>query len=174
MSHGRVITLPQLTDHVGGLFFESPWMAVDAEHLGQFAYSTYLDPEHTDLTASKNNPLGAELVDGFLLLSMLTAFHFNNSPVTGEGIYGFNYGMDRVRFTHPLFIGQRIRCVATIAAAEARADGTYLVTTDNTIEIEGNEKPAMVARWVTLFATRENDENPESAEQVERSPHTEA
>lgn len=167
MSHSGAITLPQLVDHVGQLFFESPWMAVDNDHLGQFAYSTYLDPEYTDLTASKNNPLGSELVDGFLLLSMLTAFHFNNSPITGEGIYGFNYGTDRVRFTHPLFVGQRIRCVATISAVEPRPDGTYLVTTDNTIEIEGVEKPAMVARWVSLFATRENDESIEPAASTE-------
>lgn len=170
MSHSGAITLPHLADHVGELFFESPWMAVDNDHLGQFAYSTYLDPEYTDLTASKNNPLGAELVDGFLLLSMLTAFHFNNSPITGEGIYGFNYGMDRVRFTHPLFVGQRIRCVATIAAVEPRPDGTYLVTTDNTIEIEGNEKPAMVARWVSLFATRENDASAEAAVSTQAQP----
>ena len=149
MSQSRAIHLPELTDHVGELFFESPWMAIDQEHL---------DPAYTDLTASKNNPLGAELVDGFLLLSMLTAFHFNNSPIKGDGIYGFNYGMDRVRFTHPVFVGQRIRCVATVAAVDPREDGTYLVTTDNTIEIEGVEKPAMVARWVSLFATREPGE----------------
>ncbi len=163
MSHRRAIALPQLADHVGELFFESPWMAIDPEHLGQFAYSTYLDPDYTDLTASRNNPLGAELVDGFLLLSMLTAFHFNNSPIEGEGIYGFNYGMDRVRFTHPVFVGQRIRCVASIAAVDPREDGTYLVTTDNTIEIEGNDKPAMVARWVSLFATRQTNEQADEA-----------
>ena len=136
MPHSHAITLPELAEHVGALFFESPWMAIDQEHLSPFARSTYLDPAYTDLTASKNNPLGAELVEG-------------------EGIYGFNYGMDRVRFTHPVFVGQRIRCVATIAAVEPREDDTYLVTTDNTIEIEGIEKPAMVARWVSLFATRE-------------------
>lgn len=164
MSHSRAITLPELDSHVGELFFESPWMAIDQEHLGQFAFSTYLDSAFTDLTASKNNPLGAELVDGFLLLSMLTAFHFNNSPIEGEGIYGFNYGMDRVRFTHPVFVGQRIRCVATIAAVDPREDGTYLVTTDNTIEIEGNEKPAMVARWISLFATRAAGELSESSD----------
>ena len=170
MSQSRAIHLPELADHVGELFFESPWMAIDQEHLGQFAFSTYLDPAYTDLTASKNNPLGAELIDGFLLLSMLTAFHFNNSPIEGEGIYGFNYGMDRVRFTHPVFVGQRIRCVATVAAVEPRKDGTFLVTTDNTIEIEGVEKPAMVARWVSLFATREPGEQAEASRDTTSDP----
>ncbi|KRA24567.1 hypothetical protein ASD65_09190 [Microbacterium sp. Root61] len=156
MSQRRTMPLPTIVEHVGSTFFESPWMSVDSEHLGQFAVATYLDPAHTDLTASKNNPLGATLVDGFLLLSMLTSFHFNESPLSGEGIYGFNYGLDRVRFAHPVFVGQRIRCVSVLVEAEARGDGTWLVKTDNTIEIEGEDKPAMVARWVCLYATRDD------------------
>jgi acyl dehydratase len=159
MSQNHAVTLPELADRIGSDYFTSPWMSIDADHLSRFGYSTYLDPEYTDLTASRNNPLGAELVDGFLLLSMLTAFHFNNSPIAGDGMYGFNYGTDRVRFTSPVFVGQRIRCVATIAAVDPRPDGTYLVTTDNTIEIEGSEKPAMVARWLSLFATRDDATN---------------
>lgn len=151
----RTVPLSDLANHIGETYFESPWMSIDEPHLSQFAYATYLDPAFTDLTASKNNPLGATLVDGFLLMSMLTAFHFNNSPVSGDGLYGFNYGMDRVRFTHPVFVGEKIRCVATLDEVEARADGTYLVKTDNTIEIEGKDKPAMVARWISLFATRD-------------------
>ncbi len=154
MTTRRSIPLAELAQHVGQTFFQSPWMAIDQEHLSQFSFSTYLDPAFTDLTASKNNPLGATLVDGFLLVSLLTAFHFNNSPVAGEGLYGFNYGMDRVRFTHPVFLGEQIRCTAVLAEVEARPDGTVLVKTDNTIEIEGRAKPAMVARWVSLYATR--------------------
>ena len=107
----RTVPLSDLAHHIGETYFESPWMSIDEPHLSQFAYATYLDPAFTDLTASKNNPLGATLVDGFLLMSMLTAFHFNNSPVAGDGLYGFNYGMDRVRFTHPVFVGEKIRCV---------------------------------------------------------------
>lgn len=159
MPQRRTVALTDLAHHRGETFFESPWMTIDEKHLSQFAYATYLDPEFTDLTASRNNPLGSGLVDGFLLMSLLTAFSFNNSPVKGEGIYGFNYGMDRVRFTHPVFVGQRIRCVSILAEVEPRPDGTCLVKTDNTIEIEGQQKPAMIARWLTLFATREDGRN---------------
>lgn len=159
MSQQAPVTLAELESLVGKTFFESPWMSIDQEHLKQFAFATYLDDEHADLTASKNNPLGSTLVDGFLLLSMLTMFHFNNSPIKGEGIYGFNYGTDRVRFMNPVFVGENIRLVSTIVSAETRPDGTVLVTSDNTVEIEGKEKPAMVARWVSLFATREDNKN---------------
>lgn len=161
MSQRRSIPLAELHKHAGEEFFTSDWLAIDAEHLSAFATASYLDPEHADLTASKNNPLGSSLVDGFLLTSLLTLFHFNNSPVRSQGIYGFNYGLDRVRFTHPVFIGQRIRCVATIAEVTPRPDGTVLVATDNTIEIDGEAKPAMVARWLSLFATREDGANVE-------------
>ena len=159
MPQRRAIALTDLSEHVGEEFFTSDWLEIDADHLSQFAYATYLDPSVTDLTASRNNPLGSSLVDGFLLTSLLTAFHFNHSPVAGEGIYGFNYGMDRVRYTSPVFLGQRIRCVATLAEVEPRPDGTVLVKTDNVIEIEGADKPAMVARWLSLFATREDGAN---------------
>lgn len=161
MSQRREILLSDLHLHAGKEFFTSDWLAIDAEHLSAFATASYLDAEHADLTASKNNPLGATLVDGFLLTSLLTMFHFNNSPVRGEGIYGFNYGLDRVRYTLPVFIGQKIRCVATLAEVTPRPDGTVLVTTDNTIEVEGEEKPAMVARWLSLFATRDDGTNVE-------------
>lgn len=159
MSQGRAITLDTLGEYVGQELFRSPYMAIDQEHLAEFSSATYLDPQYTDLTASKNNPLGATLVDGFLLLSMLTAFQFNNSPLVEAGMYGFNYGLDRVRFTRPVFVGENIRCVATLVEAEARPDGTWRVITDNVIEVEGSDKPAMVARWVCLYATRDDHAN---------------
>lgn len=156
MSQSRVIPMDQISAHVGETMFVSPWTSVDTEHLAQFAWSTYLDPEVTDLTASRNNPLGSNLVDGFLLLSMLTAFHFNGNPLTADGMYGFNYGLDSVRFTHPVFAGQQVRCHAVLVDASTRPDGTIRVVTDNTIEIEGVDKPAMIARWVCLYARRDD------------------
>jgi acyl dehydratase len=159
VSRARTIPLAEIPGHVGKKFFQSPWTSVDAAHLSQFAWATYLDPEVTDLTASKNNPLGATLVDGFLLLSMLTALYFNNSPLSDAGIYGFNYGLDRVRFTHSVFVGQSIRCTATLVEADPRPDGSWRVVTDNVIEIQGEDKPAMVARWVCLYARRDDGGN---------------
>lgn len=141
-----------LRDYLGTTLFTSPWITIDQEHLAQFSWSTYLDPEYTDLTASKNNPYGSELVDGFLLVSLLTSIQFNYSPVRVSGIYGLNYGLDRVRFVSPVFVGQRIRFVSVLDKLEPRGEGV-LVTTTNTIEIEGQDKPAMVATWLTLQMT---------------------
>lgn len=147
------VTIPpdQAPAMIGETLFVSPWTEVDREHLAQFAWATYLDAGHTDLTVSRNNPLGPDLVDGFLLLSLLTSMHFNNSRIDPAGLWGLNYGLDRVRFTSPVFAGERIRCVAVLTAAEDRGDGRMLIKTTNTIEVEGRDKPAMVAEWVCLY-----------------------
>lgn len=151
------IPLDQAHAKIGETLFVSPWIEIDREHLAQFAWSTYLDPEHTDLTVSKNNPLGPELVDGFLLLSLLTALHFNNSPLHADGLYGLNYGLDRVRFTSQVFLGERIRCVTVVDSVEDRGEGRRLIKTTNTIEVEGRDKPAMVAEWISLFIPGEKE-----------------
>ncbi|MGB3697529.1 MAG: MaoC/PaaZ C-terminal domain-containing protein [Gordonia sp. (in: high G+C Gram-positive bacteria)] len=133
----------------GDDYFLSDWFTLDREHLQQFAWSTYLDPEHVDLTVSHNNPLGADLVDGFWQVSMLLYFHFKYGAGGADGEYGFNYGLDRVRFPAPLMLGQRIRVHCQILAAADHPSGT-LVTTRNTMEVEGQERPCMVADLLLL------------------------
>ena len=96
----RTVPLSDLATTFGGTCFRSPWMSIDRPHLPQFAYATYLDPANRP-DGEQEQPAGHTLVDGFPADDMLTAFHFTNSPVAGDGLYGFNYGMDRVRFTHP-------------------------------------------------------------------------
>lgn len=143
----------------GSEYFVSDWLELDREHLQQFAWSTYLDPAHVDLTISKNNPLGADLVDGFWQVSVLLYFHFKYGKQGPNGEYGFNYGLDRVRFTAPLVLGERIRVRAEVLATEQRAGG-LLITTRNTMEIEGKERPCMVADLLLMRVTP----NPEGAQ----------
>lgn len=137
---------------VGETFYVSDWFTIDEEHLRRFSWSTYLDDEHVDLTPSRNNPMGSDLIDGFLLLSLLTYFNFKHAPRTQDETYGYNYGLNRVRFTSPVMLGERVRLESTVAAAEPRSGGVRL-TTDNVLHVEGREKPAMVAQWVTLQHT---------------------
>ncbi len=79
----------------------SGWLTIDRAHLSEFAHATYLDPAYVDLTPSRNHALGPDLVDGFLLLSLLVQFEFAVPLVQTDGRYGYNYGLDRVRFTAP-------------------------------------------------------------------------
>lgn len=143
----------------GQAYFLSDWFTLDREHLQQFAWSTYLDPQHVDLQVSKNNPLGADLVDGFWQLSSLLYFHFKYGRRESNGEYGFNYGLNKVRFLAPLMLGQRIRVRAEVVAVEARPNG-LLVTTRNTMEVEGQERPCMVADLLLLRVAPETPGEP--------------
>lgn len=134
---------------VGQEYFLSDWFELDREHLQQFAWSTYLDPAHVDLTVSKNNPYGADLVDGFWQLSVLLYFHFKYGRGGANGEYGFNYGLNKVRFITPLMLGQRIRVRAQILDIAAHPHGR-LLTTRNTMEVQGQERPCMVADLLLL------------------------
>jgi acyl dehydratase len=138
----------------GDEYYVSDWFTLDEEHLRAFSYSTYLDPEHVDLTISKNNPFGSDLVDGFWMVSMLLYFNFKYGRRGSEREYGFNYGLDGVRFTAPLMLGERIRVRSVIDKLKPHPQG-ILVSTRNTMEIEGKEKPCMVATLHLLRITPE-------------------
>jgi len=80
------------TDRRTGLCLRAP---IDREHLREFAHATYLDRAYVDLTPSRNHALGADLVDGFPLLSLLVHFEFAVPLVQTDGRCGSNYGLDR-------------------------------------------------------------------------------
>jgi acyl dehydratase len=147
-------SLPEL---VGETAYVSDWMTIDVEHLRLFAESCYLAPEHVDLAFSKNNPYGAELVDGFLLLSMLVFWNFRELPLKGGQAWGLNYGLNRVRWITPVMVGDNIRAKCDVLAMEPR-NGGWLGTMEITVEREASEKPAMVAEWLCLFMEGDHEQ----------------
>ncbi len=136
----------------GDEYYQSDWFELDEEHLREFSHATYLDEEHVDLTISKNQPFGANLVDGFWMVSMLLYFNYKYGRRSSDAEYGFNYGLDRVRFTAPLMLGERVRVRAVIKDVRKHPEG-LIVTTSNTMEIEGKDKPCMVADLLLLRIT---------------------
>ena len=101
---------------------------------------------------TSDDPYGPELVSGFLLLSLLVHFHKKHGVSPAEGLYALNYGTDRVRFLTPVMAGQRVRCRARLRSLETRGDGSWRVATENTLELEGSQRPAMGADWITFHA----------------------
>ena len=129
----------------------SAWLTIDQEHLSEFGHSTYLDPAHVDLTPSRNHALGPELVDGFMLLSLLVYFDFSSPLLRTPGGYGFNYGLDKVRFVEPVFVGERVRVRREVVAAETRSPTRLRLTVDVTMEVDREvAEPVMFARWITM------------------------
>ena len=133
----------------------SEWMTVDQAAIDQFGESTRaLDWLHNDPErARRESPFGGTIATGFWSVSLLT--HFTRQVFDRdypEGVrYALNYGLDKVRWTAPIPVGARIRNHLQLTGIEDRGDGRLLVTTSNRIEIEGAEKPAMIAQWRMLM-----------------------
>jgi acyl dehydratase len=142
----------ELKDYVGQELFVSDWIVVPLEQELAFQAATLLTKEHLGFEPASEDPYGPELVSGFLLLSLLVYFHKKHRLSGAEGFYGLNYGTNRVRFLAPVMAGQRVRCRARLQSFDARADGTWRVVTENTLELEGSKRPAMVADWITYVA----------------------
>ena len=128
------------------------WFEMTQDRIDQFADVT-IDHQfiHVDPEAAKASPFGTTIAHGFLTLSMLT--HLSTSipqdPETLKGvIMGVNYGFDKVRFVAPVPSGSRIRASAVIKSAELKGSSVN-VTRTYTIEVEGSDKPAVVADWIT-------------------------
>ncbi len=128
------------------------WMEVTQDRIDGFADVTE-DHQfiHVDPEAAKATPFGSTIAHGFLTLSMLT--HLSGSirqdPARYAGlVMGVNYGFDKVRFISPVKVGSRIRLRSVLANVELKGDAVQATRTQ-TIEIEGEDRPALVADWIT-------------------------
>ena len=130
------------------------WFQVTQDQIDQFADITHDHPFiHVDPERAKDTPFGTTIAHGFLTLSMLT--HLSGSassappdPAKYAGMLtGINYGFNKVRFVSPVKVGSRIRARAVTANAELKGNAVEL-TRNITVEIEGEEKPALAAEWV--------------------------
>lgn len=131
------------------------WFTVTQDQIDQFADVTH-DHQfiHVDSERAKDTPFGSTIAHGFLTLSMLThlaagASKSKPDPARYEGVVmGINYGFDKVRFVSPVKVDSRIRARAVTANVELKGNMVQ-VTRTFTIEIEGGDKPALVADWIT-------------------------
>jgi acyl dehydratase len=130
------------------------WLEIDQDRINGFADVTedhqfiHVDPD----MAAQLSPWKVPIAHGFLTLSMLTklAGSVPLDPATYDGVVmGINYGFDKVRFINPVKVGSRIRVASALKAAELKDPSTVQVTRTMTIEIDGDDKPACVADWIT-------------------------
>ncbi|WP_374598438.1 MaoC family dehydratase [Sphingosinicella sp.] len=148
-----------LSSLVGQEILVSDWISISQEEIDAFGKVTRdIDPMHVDPNyAREHSPFGQTILFGFQTLSMLSHLcspirYRHDGGVVG---YDLNYGLNRVRFISPVPVNARFRNRMTIKSVEQREDGAYLITSENTIEIEGQERPALVAEWIGLVS-REN------------------
>jgi acyl dehydratase len=137
-----------LKDRVGEEVGVSPWVEVSQERIDTFARAIN-DPQwiHVDTERAKSSAFGGTIAHGFLTLSLLShlserTFSFSDRKM------GVNYGLNRVRFTSPVRSGSRVRARFTLARYEPIEGNGVEVTWNTVIEIEGADKPALVAEWI--------------------------
>ncbi|MFZ5963999.1 MaoC family dehydratase [Thalassococcus sp. BH17M4-6] len=134
----------------------SEWVVLDAARVRAFADATedwqfiHLDEDR----AAAETPFGGAVAHGFLTLSMLSAMSYQVMPDLPGIKASINYGFDRIRFVSPVRVGSRIRGRFTVAEVD-EAPGRLTVHWDVSIEIEGAEKPALVAAWITRLELEE-------------------
>ncbi|CAN5445094.1 MaoC family dehydratase [soil metagenome] len=127
----------------------SDWYLIDQPRIAAFAEATD-DRQwiHLDTTRAAEGPYGTTIAHGYLTLSLLPHLTADALTVAGTGMR-LNYGLDRVRFTNPVPAGSRVRARTAVAAVEPTKLGVR-VTLDITVEIEGHERPALVASQILV------------------------
>lgn len=146
-------TFDNAHEFVGREIGVSGWHPVTQEQVDRFADVTrdhdwmHVDPER----ARRELPYGGTISFGFYTLSLLTAFSHEVGLWPDGADYGLNYGLNKVRWMAPVPVGGRIRGRFVLESFEPHPSGGFLSTTRATVEIEGEDKPAMVAEWLGLF-----------------------
>ena len=130
----------------------SNWITVDQKMIDDFAKTTHdeqwihVDPER----AAKETPFGGAIAHGFLTLSLASRFAYDCFAMMPGQVMGINYGMNKLRFLMPVKAGSRLRGRFTLQDVKARDATSMLRTNTLTIEIEGEETPALIAEWLGL------------------------
>jgi acyl dehydratase len=149
-----MMTLEEMNNSIGKDLGTSKWIEINQEQINTFAECTD-DHQwiHVDEKMAKNGPFGTTIAHGFLTLSMLTALG-SETAIIPEGIkMAMNYGFDKVRFLNPVKVGSKIRTKAVLKSVTDKGGGRILLSIGHTVEIEGEEKPALIADWLTMFFT---------------------
>lgn len=147
----RLLPLADYLAKKGSALGTSDWILVDQDRIDRFADVTgdhqfiHVDPE-----LAAQTPFGTTIAHGYLTLSLLSRMAYDVLPGIEGTRMGVNYGLNSVRFLAPVKSGRRVRGHFTMADVVERAPGVIQTTTSVSVEIEGEDKPALAAEWVTL------------------------
>ena len=147
-----IVEMQELPNLPGTELEPTGWLEITQERIDQFADATN-DHQfiHVDSERAEKSPFDSTVAHGYLTLSLATFFGMQ-SGVQPEGLtMALNYGSDKVRYLAPVRVGARIRALQKIAAVTEKRPGHWLITTAVTIEIEGEETPALIAEILVLY-----------------------
>ncbi|GAA6152033.1 MaoC family dehydratase [Pseudoteredinibacter isoporae] len=147
----NIIKREDIESVIGQVSEPSPWHTITQEQINVFADCT-LDHQfiHVDPEKAKQTPFGTTIAHGFLSLSLLSHFAESCGFVMEGTQMGVNYGCDKVRFLAPVKVNSRIRGVAKLQSIEEKHPGQFMIKSEYTVEIEGEDKPALIAEWIAM------------------------
>ena len=148
----QLATFDEIRSKAGREVGVSSWIVVDQARIDAFADATE-DRQfiHTDPAAAAQTVFGGTIAHGFLSLSLLSRMGAEAMLVPDSLRVAINYGLDRVRFLAPVKAGSRVRGRFTLDSVEEKAPGQILMRHIVTVEIEGEDKPALTAVWLGLM-----------------------
>jgi acyl dehydratase len=147
------VSLETYQNMVGQEIGVSSWHVVDQTRIDSYAdviedhQFIHVDPER----AKNETAFGTTVAHGFLTMSLLSIMSYEVMPVVAGTTMGVNYGFDKLRFVSPVRSGSRVCGRFTLAEASLRKPKELQSRTHVTVEIEGEEKPALVADWIGLL-----------------------
>jgi acyl dehydratase len=143
----------QLAEHIDQELGASSWITLDQQRINEFAHCT-LDDQwiHVDIErAAKESPFGGTVAHGYLTLALLAPTTMEVMMARVQASSALNYGLEKVRFLAPVRAGKRVRNHIKITGVEDKGKGRVLVTCENSFEIEGETKPAVVATTLAML-----------------------
>jgi acyl dehydratase len=149
-----IASLDEIRAHVGREVGVSSWLTIDQPRIDAFAEATE-DRQfiHTNPAAAAQTPFGGTIAHGFLSLSLLSRMAADAMLIPQGVKMAVNYGFDRVRFLAPVCSGRRVRGRFVLDSVEEKAPGQVLMRHSVTVEIDGEDKPALTAIWLGLIFT---------------------
>ena len=148
-----IVTQDELKELVGSHIGTSDWLTIDQPMIDKFADATG-DHQfiHIDVEKAKLTPFGGTIAHGFLSLSIMPVLTAMTDMPRLDGVkMGVNYGGNKTRFLSPVRSGKRVRGHFKLLEVEEKRPGQWQQTVEYTLEIEGEEKPALIAEWISQF-----------------------
>ena len=146
-------SMATLSEFVGRELGVSPWTRVDQDRIDSFAACTgdrqwiHVDVER----ARRDSPFGGTIAHGYLTLALVASLSMELGLVPADASSGLNYGLDKVRFMAPVRAGARVRNRVVLLSAEDKGGGRVLIKTQNTLQVEGEDKPALIAETLAML-----------------------
>jgi acyl dehydratase len=149
----KAMAASAIAEMAGQVVGTSEWVAVTQERINQFAEATGdFQFIHIDEEKAKLTPFGGTIAHGFLTLSLIPLLTAQSDCPRPEGVkMGVNYGGNKTRFLAPVRAGKRVRGVFKLLELGEKRPGQWQQTMEITVEIEGEEKPALMCEWITQF-----------------------